>query len=430
MTVDVEKIAVGGLCKEGGCMNYCRPQLIDFGRRAAIVCGKDIRIIDVAAGITDYVFAHHRSKVVGLASHLGSLYSCDDKSRIIVWDIDGRNVTIKKNLHFPVPALGVVEQLAHVYKNGSVAAVICFPSGERQLMMTDLENKFEQRDVLINNISPGANSFSFSKERDFCVGITYQGKFSAFEVVPTDRANVQNKSLLREHERKRRFLAQKRTFTCVAAHPSEKTVAAGDNYGGVEVYYNIFDSHYRTSRRLHLHGLAASDIAFSIDGSELYSCSLQGVLMRWSLRQGNLRQKQPLPQLNAPMTLLSIEGASLLATHTDNSFSLVDLVEYKLKNLFFGLGVSLSVREQISSPGQLALGTARDLKPDSVILSYDPRTQAVVTKSRPGHLHFYSSETKQQLFMVDVVSENFRMDAVTYRDVTHVTPALELAYEL
>ncbi|KAF2362157.1 WD40-repeat-containing domain [Trinorchestia longiramus] len=432
--ISEEQLSIGKIKKEGGCMNYCRPLLFDSGRKAAVICGQEIKILNVSDGIQDHIFYHQRRRVVGLALSNGEFHSCDEKGQICIWQITEKGITVSKKIHLPLPNKSTVEQLANISENGRVSIVARFASGEQQLLSKSLETNAKDYDVLINNIVSGSNSFSFSKHREFCVGLMYQGTYSAFEVVPTKRPNQKNKSLLMEHQRKKRILAQNRTFTCVTAHPTEFTVAAGDNYGGVEVYYNVFDKRYRTSRRLGLHRLATSDLLFSINGSELYSCSQQGVLVLWALRQGNAKQKQHLPQLDSPMTHLSMDnaGAVLLATHTDNSFSVVDVVEFKLVNVFVGLGVPVSVREQVSrffeqratpATAEAALPhTAGDRsKFDSVILAYDPRTKGVVTKSRPGHLHFYSTDTEQQLFLVDVVHENFRMDAATYRDVTHVS---------
>lgn len=182
-----------------------------------------------------------------------------------------------------------------------------------------------------------------------------------------------------------------RELTCVACHPSEYLVATGDDTGRVLVWANMLTSNHPTRSVYHWHTLPVADLAFSAEGSYIYSGGGESVLVKWNLNSEN---KRVLPRLGLPIYLVTAsQDNSLVATsHIDNAVQIISAQNQVVQIIQgFALGHLHGVEGNIVAPTGLL---------------YDPRTSSIVTNGRPGHLQFYKIHEDKQLFNLDIVGRN------------------------
>ncbi|KAF2987371.1 hypothetical protein EK904_002409, partial [Melospiza melodia maxima] len=149
-------------------------------------------------------------------------------------------------------------------------------------------------------------------------------------------------------------------FSCVVCHPTEDCIATGHADGKIRLWYVEL-------------------------GTRLLSGGVESVLVQW--HNESSCQKDFLPRLGSPIECISMssDGVLCCTLHTDNRISIIN------SNLRF----SRSIQGLIKS---------RDVKTGLVV---DPRTKALVLNGEPGHLQFYSLQSDQQLFSLDIVQRQY-----------------------
>ncbi|XP_076471971.1 WD repeat-containing protein 75-like [Babylonia areolata] len=180
-------------------------------------------------------------------------------------------------------------------------------------------------------------------------------------------------------------------FTCVACHPTEFCLATGHTNGSITFWWNFFNKEKTVMSTSHWHSLPVQCLAFSPEGSCLLSGGHECVLVRWQM---NSEHKDFLPRLGAPLHSVtpSPDGALYVTGHTDNVLQLITS--------------SLSIVHAMRGLARAHLGSSAT-RPTPVGLLVDPRSRALVTNGRPGHLQFYNIEADCQLYNLDIVGHNY-----------------------
>uniref|UniRef100_T1JFS5 WD repeat-containing protein 75 second beta-propeller domain-containing protein n=1 Tax=Strigamia maritima TaxID=126957 RepID=T1JFS5_STRMM len=188
-----------------------------------------------------------------------------------------------------------------------------------------------------------------------------------------------------------RYSSNKLKFSCVAAHPTDYCAATGDQQGKIFVWYNIQTDEY-VKRTLHWHQLPVADLRFSASGAHLLSVGGECVLVKWKLDTESDVNKYT-PRLGMPMRWVtcSADGALVATCHTDNA---IHLVNGRGKLLLVVQGITQS---HLWQDPPLPAG-----------LAVDPRSGALVTNGKPGHVQFYSLREDKQLFNLDITRQNYR----------------------
>ncbi|CAC5376728.1 NAN1 [Mytilus coruscus] len=201
-------------------------------------------------------------------------------------------------------------------------------------------------------------------------------------------ATINNTVLyVQNHKKKVRHtldLTQQTEFTCVACHPTDVCVVTGCQNGRIYYWYNIFRKDKVVKTYYHWHALPVLDLCFTVEGSYLLSGGHECVLVKW---QYNSHQKDFLPRLGAPINRVTCSHDNLYyaTCHTDNVIKLITN-KFDVKQVYQGLTCAhLSVQKKHPVPAGL---------------HYDPRSKALVTNGKIGHLQFYSVTNDKHLYDV------------------------------
>lgn len=190
------------------------------------------------------------------------------------------------------------------------------------------------------------------------------------------------------------IIGNERYYTCVACHPTQECVAAGDNTGRVLLYYKFLEPSSGRSpfNVFHWHTLPVNDIAFTGFGSHFYTGGNEHVLVKWTCEATDVRTF--LPRLSAPIVHVTVSPSNeMIAVSTlDNGISIVSPQLY----------VTCCIQEFtwgfISMPDQKLFPCG---------LNVDLRSNCIVTNGRPGHIQFYSPQYSTLVYNMDVCDENY-----------------------
>ncbi|KAK7110343.1 WD repeat-containing protein 75-like [Littorina saxatilis] len=191
----------------------------------------------------------------------------------------------------------------------------------------------------------------------------------------------------------RKFTAEKNNpFTCVACHPTEYCLATGHANGKITIWWDIFSKKNSVMSFNHWHSLSVQALAFTPEGSYLLSGGHECVLVKWQMNSEN---KDFLPRLGTPLHSItsSPDGTLYVTSHTDNVLQIITS--------------NFHIEHAIRGLARAHLGIEDPSKPIPVGLLCDPRSKALVTNGRPGHLQFYCMNTDTQLFNLDIVGQNY-----------------------
>ncbi|NXD36972.1 WDR75 protein, partial [Copsychus sechellarum] len=346
------------------------------------VSGDFVKVYSVNTEETLRLMGGHADLVTGIQlnpqNHM-QLYSCSLDGTIKLWDfMDG----------IPIKTFTVGTKLLALYTLASAedsVFVVIPKKGERdtfQLVSVeltkgvgqDLEGK--ELSVVLDDVGASMKHIAFGREGAYVVSV----KDVNLQVYFFKRKLLNRFSLSTVKTK-----GGDNRFSCVVCHPKEDCIATGHADGKIRLWRNFHHKKEYTYSTLHWHHDIVMDLAFSMEGTRLLSGGVESVLVQW--HNESSCQKDFLPRLGSPIEYISMSSDGILCCtlHTDNRISIIN------SNLRF----SRSIQGLIKS---------RDVKTGLVV---DPRTKALVLNGEPGHLQFYSLQSDQQLFSLDIVQRQY-----------------------
>uniref|UniRef100_A0A7S4E0P5 WD repeat-containing protein 75 second beta-propeller domain-containing protein n=1 Tax=Lotharella globosa TaxID=91324 RepID=A0A7S4E0P5_9EUKA len=168
--------------------------------------------------------------------------------------------------------------------------------------------------------------------------------------------------------------------TAMAVHPYHPYIATGNNKGRITIWYNVTGKDFATSS-LHWHAHPVHAIAFSSDGSYMFSGGEEAVLVIWQLET---KAKQFLPRLGSVIRSITIspDGNIYALALADNSLKFVDAVSNSESLHVKGLALAHSLPGEREQHG---VGGVRET------LKTDPRDSLIACRGVPGRLQFYDA---------------------------------------
>ncbi|KAM4626716.1 WD repeat-containing protein 75 [Discoglossus pictus] len=380
----------------GSRINYRRPVFTADGKYLLCVSGDFIKVYSTATEECIHVLRGHRGLVTGIElnpkNHL-QLYSCSLDGTIKLWDfMDG--ILIKTFL--------VGCKLFSLYTSAAADFVCAVTatnnnedSGNYQLVSVKLPKSIDQEAeakeilVIFDDIRQSPKCTAFGRDGAYIATVkglhlsVYYFKSKKYFRIPLSATSKKGANNL---------------FTVVACHPREDCIATGHKDGRIRLWRNFNHKQEYTYSSLHWHHDAVSDIAFSSQGTKLFSGGVESVLVQWC---GSEHKKEFLPRLGAAIEHISTspDGTLLCTAHVDNKISIIN-ISLKVTGIIQGLVKGDEVRTG---------------------LTIDPRSKALVLNGKPGHLQFYSVHDDKQLYNLDIVQQEFVHQAgLQYMDLVKV----------
>jgi len=347
-------------------------------------CGSVIKVFNTTNGECVHDLKAHTKTVTGIyvnPSNVLQLYSCGQDRLLIVWDyLDGAKLK-QYDLHFPL--YGILSINPETKSIMIIAETS--PQKKRFSLMQwkkkkDDPNAYCKPKTLIDSCSSNSDHVSFGCSREF-VASGLEHNLTIYSM------KKDSQKIVSDHDK----YSKGRAITCVACHPNEYIIAAGLDNGKIILWHNFFSKQQQPIiSRLHWHALSVLCLGFTPDGSNLLSGGHECVMVKWQMN--NTEQRDFKPRMGAPLTQVvsSPDGAFYATQHTDNVVQLLN-INLKVMQAYRGM-----------TRGWLSPGN-----PAPCGLTFDPRSQCVVTNGLPGHLQFYSLALNKQLFNLDIVGENY-----------------------
>uniref|UniRef100_A0A803UZU2 WD repeat domain 75 n=1 Tax=Ficedula albicollis TaxID=59894 RepID=A0A803UZU2_FICAL len=354
------------------------PARVSPCRYVLYVSGDFVKVYSVNTEEILRLLGGHADLVTGIQlnpqNHM-QLYSCSLDGTIKLWDfMDG----------IPIKTFTVGTKLLALYTLASAedSVFVVIPKKDTFQLVSveltkgigqDLEGK--ELSVVLDDVGASMKHIAFGREGTYVVSV----KDVNLQVYFFKRKLLNRFSLSTVKTK------GDNRFSCVVCHPKEDCIATGHADGKIRLWRNFHHKKEYTYSTLHWHHDIVMDLAFSVEGTRLLSGGVESVLVQW--HNESSCQKDFLPRLGSPIEYISMssDGVLCCTLHTDNRLSIIN------SNLRF----SRSIQGLIKS---------RDVKTGLVV---DPRTKALVLNGEPGHLQFYSLQSDQQLFSLDIVQRQY-----------------------
>lgn len=375
MDVEIRVLQCGG-----SRINYRRPLFSADSKYLVCVSGNSIKVFSTVTEECIHVLWNHSDLVTGIELNPNNplqLYSCSLDGTVKLWDFtDG--ILIKTFLiGFKLFSLYTASKQDSVYvltqsNNSSETFQLM---SVKLLKSTEQQCEVKEKTVLFEDVSQSPKSTAVGRNGEYIVTVKGLCLFVYY---------LKNKKRFRFPLRATSKKGANNTFTVVTCHPIEDCIATGHKDGKIRLWRSFNHKQDYTYSSLHWHHDSVADLAFSVQGTILYSGGIESVLVQWSHSLEHKREF--LPRLGAAIEHIatSPDGSWLCTSHMDNKITIID-TNLKVTGIIQGL-----------VKGNVKTG-----------LIFDPRTKALVLNGKPGHLQFYSLHDDKQLYNLDIVQQEF-----------------------
>ncbi|KAK3085404.1 hypothetical protein FSP39_002835 [Pinctada imbricata] len=343
-------------------------------------CGNSVTVFSTVSGECIRKLVGHRNLVTSVyvnpRNKLQVLTSSLDQT-ILIWDYQDGIVLKEYRLHFPIVSiLAVFKEELFVLCN----------TGRHKYDVLKYTPQTNTTSTILRNVSGDPKHVAISlQDKSICA---INGK-SLSTVKAGEKVHSQQADQI---------------LTCVAMHPTNNCVVTGTQDGKIYYWWNLWSSKKTVKSTDHWHSLPVQCLKFTaegkliytpylftVEGSYLLSGGHECVLVKWQFDNNN---REYLPRLGAPLCYItcSPDNQMYATCHHDNVVNLISN-KFKLLQVYQGLTVGHLVHQKrIPTPCGLL---------------HDPRTKAMVTNGKPGHLQFYLVDSDKQLYNLDIVCENY-----------------------
>ncbi|GAU88737.1 hypothetical protein RvY_01375-2 [Ramazzottius varieornatus] len=295
------------------------------------LCGSQVRIFSCSTGQLHSVLEETTEAADRLTALVfnpvnphSQIYTATVSGSILLWDYeDGvlvKKVTSKYPLHglyVPYRDRGLFLLSEHTERRSSVGSA------------KDLANRPEDESCALFQLDCIGDISKGSKGRLVCRSLSTDSTKVAFCSRGEYLASINHNSLniyYFKDEHFKKHLISRNLFTCIAVHPTEQCIATGDTQGRILLWRNFQEAPTVSKTTVHWHSTAVLDIAFSLEGSYMWSGGWESTLVQWSLN--NTDQKDFIPRLGAAIVRLSIsyDGNIIAVSHSDGGITFISIL--------------------------------------------------------------------------------------------------------
>ncbi|XP_013389673.1 WD repeat-containing protein 75-like [Lingula anatina] len=355
--------------------------------------GHTIKVYSTVSGECMRELRGHTDTVTGVKQHpknrLQILSSSLDQS-IIQWDYSDGVALKTYQLNFPIHVLLVSDSS----ESPAYYAVRKSSSKSFELVQFHLPRQASDKVLHLRTVLERV------RKEERCLALGVHGEYIAAVQGRTLIVHSFKKKLTKHHIVD---VDQYLKLSCVACHPTEYCVATGASNGKILLWWNFLSSSNVVKTVNHWHSLPVGGLCFTAEGSYFLSGGHECVLVKW---QYNSHHKDFRPRLGAPIdhVICSHDNTLYATCHSDNVIQLIN-PGFKVVQLYQGL-------TQAHLPHHKH-------QPAPVGLLVDPRTKALVTNGKPGHLQFYSLHSDRHLYNLDIVQQNYVSPDNLQRPLVH-----------
>ncbi|GKC86980.1 WD repeat-containing protein 75, partial [Tanacetum coccineum] len=281
-----------------------------------------------------------------------------------------------------------------------------------QILKCNLTKSRLVRGVILSETKKPENITISSNGKYF--GIREKRKLRIWEVPSKDLKNVSHRKLKLLHTKK---------LSCLAFHPTERIVAAGDVTGRIMIWRGFGDRTFAgdsgklmkdedekpgvkgdgdadSGTTWHWHSAEVKCLFFSSDGAYLYSAGKEGVLVVWQLDTG---KKKFLPRIGTPLlSFVNSPDPSLSSIScADNRIHLLKMPSMEILQSISGIKLPSPVPEAFR-------GACMDF-------AFDHTAGLVAVRTENYCIQFYSLFDDREISEVQVCERNHQpSDDVTF----------------
>ncbi|KAI3496693.1 hypothetical protein L1887_39064 [Cichorium endivia] len=409
----------------GGKSFVTSPPAFSNDAKKLLVCtGNTVSIFSTATGLQVLELEGHTDLVTSItvvpASNPASRILCycwttSLDGTIKYWDFSIPELMKTINIQLPIYSMVVPSLLAQQSENNEkpsdIYAYISVKDTKNQqnkqkkdmngqILKCNLTKSYLVRGVILSESKKPEKITISSTGKYF--GIHEKRKLRIWEVPAKDNKRVSHRKLKLSHTKK---------MTCVAFHPTDRIVAAGDVTGRILIWRGFGD---RTFNKLlkdddeenpgvrddgdadscttwHWHSAQVKVLFFSSDGAYLYSGGKEGVLVVWQLDTG---KKKFLPRIGSPILnyITSPDPSLSSISCADNRIHILKMPSMEILKTISGIKLPSSIPEM--------------LKGSNSNFVFDHTTGLVAVPTENYCIQFYSLFDDREISQLQVCERN------------------------
>ncbi|XP_074659622.1 WD repeat-containing protein 75-like [Tubulanus polymorphus] len=369
-------------------------------------CGNVVQVLNVESGECVHRLRKHQNTVTAVKlnplNYL-QLYSSGLDGQLVLWDY--LDAVVLKTFDLKLPIFSFSPLGLMTLETGRQAEFLVAVRADKSahIAKVQLPSKREGKPKIIElmrNVSKSDKMSAVRLNGEFVVSV--KPRCLSIQWLKKDKF-IEHK-LVKEHTNTR--------MSCVACHPSDSCIATGCDDGIILLWWHFSRSERVVKSIYQWHALPVGDIQFTVEGSYMMSGGQESVLVKWqhNASSNDKHSRQFLPRLGAPVCYVttSPDNACYATCHSDNEIKIIT-------NL-------MTIKQVVQG---LTIGHAGTIKrnPLPAGLHIDPRTKALVSNGKLGHLQFYNLQNDKQLYNLDIVCQNYVSS--TSRDRAMIVTELE-----
>ncbi|KAL4582790.1 hypothetical protein LXL04_007349 [Taraxacum kok-saghyz] len=411
----------------GGKSLVSSPPAFSNDAKQLLVCtGNTVSIFSTATGLQVLELEGHTALVTSIivvppptptSKVLCNCWTTSLDGTIKYWDFSGPELIKTINIQLPIYSMVIPSLLAQQSQYPSDIYAYISVKSQQKKQMKDLNGQILKCNLSKSRLIRGVLLSESKKPEKITIsstgkyfGIHEKRKLRIWEVPAKDNKHSTHRKLKLSHTK---------NMTCVAFHPTDRIVAAGDETGRILIWRGFGDRTFNYNNNnlgngnndydeenpgvrgdgdadscttWHWHSSQVKVLFFSSDGAYLYSGGKEGVLVVWQLDTG---KKKFLPRIGTPLVHFTSSPDPCLSSIScaDNRIHILKMPSMEILKSISG------IKLPFSTPEILKKSTSNDFV-------FDQTAGLVAIRTENYCIQFYSLFDDREISQVQVCERN------------------------